>query len=292
MKPSYLPGEGFRVRLMSPLGRYPAESLYCGSAALIISPDICFSVTHLGRYSGWASEVDPLTPAEIPLFGSVVLGEAGHPYLYPYPVDAMTFKLPSFAGSINEAIAMDCKSHLVEFIQREHQREYRDAVFAIHKPPLLGGRPYDLVEKLNKTNFEKMFSKLQKSDRVTQRGVNCLLKARMAFLHPEFGEAGCIYLWIALDAAHSLVLEGLRNKGIQNPSSKDAARYFDEWLGDETEWEKFFEDDYENRIRAIHPANRLEAESIPQFMADDFYDLNDLLIPFFHSLVLAAPALP
>lgn len=79
---------------------------------------------------------------------------------------------------------------------------------------------------------------------------------------------------------------------IQNPSSKDAARYFDDWLGDETEWENFFEDDYQNRIRAIHPANRLEVESIPQFMADDFYDWNDLLVPFFHSLVLAAPGLP
>ena len=291
MKPSYLSAENnFCVRLMSPLGRYPAESLYCETAALIISPEICFSVTQIGRGHGWASEVDRLTPAEIPLFGSVVLsGEVGHPYLYPYPtVDAITLNFPS-VDAINELVGLECKARLIEFIKSE----YEEAVFGFHKPPLLGGGTYDIDgQKLNKTDFERTFFKLQKSDLVTQRGVNCLLKARMAFLHPELGEAGCIYLWIALDAAHSLVLEGLRAKGIQNPSSKDAARYFDEWLGDETEWEKFFENDYENRIRAIHPANRIGAESIPQFMADDFYELNDLLIPFFHSLVLAAPALP
>jgi hypothetical protein len=275
---------------MSPLGVYPAESLYCDSAALIISPDICFSVTQIGRGGSWASEVDRLAPSEIPLFGSVVLsGEVGHPYLYPYPtVDAITLKLSSVAG-VDEAIARECKVYLTELIKSE----YEGAVFAFHKPPLLGGGPYTLdAQKLSKSDFERTFHKLQKSDFVTQRGVNCLLKARMAFLHPELREAGCIYLWIALDAAHSLVLEGLRAKGIQNPSSKDAARYFDEWLGDETEWEKFFENDYENRIRAIHPANRVGAESIPQFMADDFYELNDLLIPFFHSLILAAPVLP
>ena len=80
---------------------------------------------------------------------------------------------------------------------------------------------------------------------------------------------------------------------IQNPSSKDAARYFDDWLGDETEWENFFEDDYQNRIPALSIQRiDLRSKAFPNLMADDFYDWNDLLVPFFHSLVLAAPGLP
>jgi hypothetical protein len=107
----------------------------------------------------------------------------------------------------------------------------------------------------------------------------------MAWRHGEFADAACIYLWIALDAAHSLTLQKLRESGIQNPTSRDASDHFNQIAGFETPWEKFFEEDYENRICAIHPDNRFGAEARPQFLADDFYELNDLLVPYFGYLV-------
>jgi hypothetical protein len=73
------------------------------------------------------------------------------------------------------------------------------------------------------------------------RGVASLIKAQMAWRHGEFADAACIYLWIALDAAHSLTLQKLRNSGIQNPTAKDASDHFDDIAGFETPWEKFFE---------------------------------------------------
>jgi hypothetical protein len=111
----------------------------------------------------------------------------------------------------------------------------------------------------------------------------------MVFQHGELSEAACIYLWIALDAAHSVVLQKLRETGVVNPTASDAARYFEKLSGYQTEWDRFFEDDYENRIRAIHPDNRFGAEAIPQFLTDDFYQLNELLIPFFHFFVSELP---
>ena len=78
--------KGFRARLMSPLGRYPADSFCAESAALVISPEICFSIVKVQREDWGYLEADILTAAEIPLFGSILLaGEAGTPYLYPYP---------------------------------------------------------------------------------------------------------------------------------------------------------------------------------------------------------------
>jgi alkaline phosphatase D len=38
------------------------------------------------------------------------------------------------------------------------------------------------------------------------RGIGSLLKAQMVWTHGEFADAACIYLWIALEAAHSLTL--------------------------------------------------------------------------------------
>lgn len=120
---------------------------------------------------------------------------------------------------------------------------------------------------------------------VILRGIASLIKAQMAWRHGEFADAACIYLWIALDAAHSLTLQKLRESGAQNPTSKEASDHFDEIAGLETPWEKFFEEDYEKRIRAIHPDNRFGADARPQFLADDFYELNELLIPYFQYLV-------
>jgi hypothetical protein len=52
------------------------------------------------------------------------------------------------------------------------------------------------------------------------------------------------------------------------------------------------EDDYENRIRAIHPDNRFGAEARPQFLADDFLELNEMLVPFYRFLASGEFVLP
>jgi hypothetical protein len=116
------------------------------------------------------------------------------------------------------------------------------------------------------------------------RGLGSLLKAQMAWKHGEFTDAALMFLWIALDAAHSLTLQKLRESGVNNPTSHDASNHFNTIAGYETPWEKFFEDDYENRIRFIHPDNRFGAEIRPTLLADDYLELNDVLIPYFEYL--------
>jgi hypothetical protein len=87
MKLSGMPIQrGFSVRLMSPLGQYPADSLHSDSASLIVTPELCFSVVRVMKKHWSYSEVDSLDPIDIPLFGALLL--AGHPgdqHLYPYP---------------------------------------------------------------------------------------------------------------------------------------------------------------------------------------------------------------
>ncbi len=282
--------KGFRVRLMSPLGRYPANNLCSESAALIISPDICFSIVRVPREDwNWGfSEVDVLTPHEIPLYGSILLsGEAGTPYLYPYPTSYCVLLETETLEDIDDCCIEECKSFLLDNIR--NTEPYLSGPF--HKPTSQGGMKYDLVPWSSSADSDRLMilRNLETASPLILRGVSCLLKARMAFQHREFGEAACIYLWVALDAAHSLVLKRLRDTGIANPTSKDAARYYEKISGFEMEWERFFEDDYDNRVRAIHPDNRFGAEAIPQFRADDFFELNDMLIPFFHFFVSEFP---
>jgi len=269
---------------MSPLGRYPANTFCSESAALIISPEICFSIVRVQREDWSFSEVDILTALEIPLFGSILLaGEAGTPYLYPYPTSNSVLLEVESLEDIGDRHILECKSFLVDKIQ--HNAEVYPAN-PIHKPPALGGMKYDLVPSSSADSDRLLvLRRLKTANPIILRAVSCLLKARMAFQHPEFGEAACIFLWIALDAAHSLVLQRLRDTGIANPTSRDTAKYFEKISGYDAEWEKFFEDDYDNRIRAIHPDNRFGAEAIPEFRVDDFLELNDMMVSFFYFFV-------
>jgi hypothetical protein len=278
---------GFRVRLMSPLGRYPADNFCSDSDALIVSPEICFSIVRVGkggRHWGF-SEVEILTVPELPLIGCILLaGEAGTPHLYPYPTSYSVLLKTESLEDIQDRHIPDCKSSLLEEILKKNN--VKGATSSFHKPPSLGGMKYNLIPNSGADSDRLMvLRRLKTANPIILRGVSCLLKGQMAFQHSEFGEAGCIFLWIALDAAHSLVLQKLRESGIVNPTSADAATYFEEISGYKTEWEKFFEDDYKNRIRALHPDNRFGAEAIPQFLADDFLELNAVLIQFFYFIV-------
>jgi hypothetical protein len=281
---------GFRVRLLSPVGHYPVRSFFSKSAALIISPEVCFSIARI-RGKDWSfSEADSLTRLELPLYGSVLLsGKAETPYCYPYPT-SVRVELEAEPDEEIGPNVPECRSYLLE--------EYRRCELDIysgsrgHKPPVLGGEAYSLVAEADENEQLQMLNRLMESDEVLLRGVSCILKAGMAFQYREFGEAACIYLWIALDAAHSIVLQRLRKSGVANPTSADAARYFERVSGYGTDWEKFFEDDYENRIRAIHPDNRFGAEAIPQFLIDDFLELKSMLIPLFQFLIDDTPDTP
>ena len=279
---------GFHLRLMSPLGRYPADSFISESAALIVSAEFCFSVVRVSRRDWSFSEVDLLTAREIPLLGSFLFaGAPGTPYLFPYPTDYSVVVETERFENIEETNISKLKSFLLERIA-SNPSECPTSLF--HLPLLLGGKPYEFnLNAKSDVDQHLLLRRLESAGPVICCGVSCLLRAQMAFQHAEFGEAACIFLWIALDAAHSLVLQKLRESGMANPTSKDAARYVDKISGHETECKKFFEEHYDNRIQSIHPENRYGAEAVPPLLADDFLDLYDLMIPLFYFFISTIP---
>lgn len=270
---------GFHVCLMSPLGSYPENSIVLEDVAYITGPDVCFSIIRIKEEDWGFSEVDMLSPLEIPLLGSILLAGPG----YPYPMYGVTLETKDAPPITSECISQ-CRTHLLEML-REHISDFKPTDL-IHRPPALGGIKYDLAGYEDCIEpIRECLIHFEAAGPVLLRGVASLIKAHMAWKHFEFWDAACIHLWIALDAAFSMTLQRLRDSGISNPTSADASAYFDEITGDENVWEKFFEDDYENRIRVIHPDNRFGAEARPQLLADDFLELNDLLIPYFRFLV-------
>jgi hypothetical protein len=267
--------------MMSPLGRYPECSVILEDAALVVEKDLCYTVVRIVTEDWGFSEVDDLSPLEIPFLASLLLARAG----LPYPYGGVVLK----AGGpepLTVMLLQECREHLLK--QIEEWKAHWDSgspwgwAAIIHTPPILGGHAYDQSAAIDVTDtVQELWAKLSSAGPVMLRGLGSLLKAQMAWKHGEFTDAACMYLWIALDAAHSLTLQKLRESGVNNPTSQDASNHFNAIAGYETPWEKFFEDDYENRIRFIHPDNRFGAEVRPQLLADDYLELNDVLILYF-----------
>jgi hypothetical protein len=273
---------------MSPLGSYPAETFLERTAALGVAPDVCFSIVR-ARESLEFSEVDYLTPEEIPLLATLFLcTEKEQGLIIPYPTyHALSLSAscdqPLDAGRVSEA-AIRLRS------QAKRQDFEKSPTDILHRPPALGGLPYQLVATKNQDEDRRIVLRyLESAEPVYIRGAATLLRANMAWLHPDFREAACLYLWIALDAAFSIVCRKLRAAGNMNPTAEDAADFVDRIYGIDTPWEKFFEFDYYHRIETIHPDNRYSSLARPQLLADDFYDLNDTLIDLYYFFMTGIP---
>lgn len=279
---------GFQVRLLSPLGSYPLHTFSNGAAAIAIYPDICFSIVDWTEEEGF-SEIDNLTPAEIPILGAIMLCvEKGERPIYPYPTHQSLLLRKSDSQDVDAGTIAEAANWLRAYVKRK-KLEYGLADL-IHRPPAAGGAVYEFIpsEERNESRIT-VLRYLNSATQVYLRGVVSLLKANMAWNHLEFGEAACISLWVALDAAHSIIMRRLRDAGNSSPTSQDAAQYVYKAYGISGVWEKFFEDDYQNRIRFIHPDNRFGAEARRWLIADDFYELNENLIDLYYFFATGFP---
>ena len=282
---------GFIVRLLSPLGSYPAESFIGKDERMMVGPDLCFTVTK-SRVDDSFSEIDRLEPVEIPLLGTILLcTEKDQFSICPYPAYT-SLHLYSRAGTdLTDEIAAEARRLLLAAICRKRSRGDWPTSPA-HLPPLGGGSSaYHLIEGPERVPARaRLLPLIKASGPLFFRGLALLVKANMAFRYPEFLEAAGLWLWIAMDGAQSIIFERLKEAGNKNPTSKDAATYVYEAYGiKEYDWEYFFEEDYQTRIRFIHPGNRFGAEARPWATADDIIELNGNLIDLYYLLLTGVP---
>lgn len=291
MRPSReAPKYGYQLRLLSPMGTYPEDTFLEKSAALVMAPDICFSIVRLQdewKRDGF-SEVDPLLPIEIPLLATLILAvNDGERYIEPYPTHQTIYLRAAPKQELDSSTVEEGREWMRAYVKRRKLEE--SLADTVHRPPIAGGVAYSVVSSKDRdVHRSTILRLLESADQVTLRGLSSLIKANMAWEHRELNEAACISLWISLDAIHSLVLQRLRTQGKANPRSQDASDYIASLYGVTFDG-SLFEDDYSNRIRAIHPDNRFRAEARPQFLADDFCELRHLVVELFHALITGAP---
>jgi len=270
-----------RVRLLNPCGQYPRG--VCGSAgALYLADDeVAFTAVRARPYDQTASnfpysEMDWATPQEARFWASILLCEdAEGPKILLYP-EHITFALV-------EPSAVDLRDS-------EVQNDLRQLVLDELRDREKISTPYQLFERDVHLNRQPGFWRgIGESDHVLLRGITCLIKCDMLSRYYEFTEESIIVAFIALEASLSLIVQSLKQSGIQSPSAKDAGKWLDDAfnrpLGIDPGDRKYFEELYEQRVMTMHPSSRFGDCPYAPLAVDDLFDLRRDLREVFAYLV-------
>jgi hypothetical protein len=274
---------GVSIRLLSPLGDYPAGGFRSPEASIVVGPDLIAMVTSFVKVEtpeGYYSETEFLSPFEVRLLAAVLLSwdtDSGMFCLYPVmtdlqrPYTGLDLSIPE----VLEDLIGEFRAFLAEGPLAE-----------VHRPPCVGGRSYHFSEysELRCERQREIFAAIDINDHLAVRGLGALIKANMLGRFPEFLENACMSLWIAMDASMHMIQRGLKESGMDDPTAEDVGRFLD----DAFDWEDsdgYFVDYYEGRIKTIHPKSRFGVYPGAPLYADDFYDLNASLILVYDFLV-------
>ncbi len=277
-----------RIRLLSPLGRYPNSDVMTDQALLIVRDDVVFSVVIVqpkashGLSHEYHSEVEIFSIEELRFYACLSLSvhpEAGMVYTYPSPY---YIDLPLIRRGLGSSTLLSTNDLLAK--AREYAAELRrlPQIDRQAKVSLQSLYHEDLVFERHEHAFDvELFCRLltgaSTADWLVTRGLGALFRGDMVWQHLEFAELGVISMHIAMEASFQMIRERLKCDGNPDPSALDAGVWLDSVFNPTIETGKYFANWYEVRIKTIHPSSRFGTYPYPPLATDDFYDLRSAL---------------
>lgn len=280
--------QNYRIRPLSHFGSYPSDDIEIGSDLLFKSDQLLFTCTKNKMTTEYgethpdqpAFELENWTLQEVRFFASLYLGNGPYRSCRLYPLSIFQ----DMPISSPNALAAD-SNILHKLVLKMHTDNY----FMYANSGLIPTNisDYDFIDwgdhKYRQAKL--LWKRIDTRNSVLVRSLYSLLKSEMLFNHFQFRTASLSEVHISLDGAHSLILSILRQQGIENPTSRDAGKYFEDIFESTNTGRSFFQDYYEDRIRNFHVDSRFGAEPIPNFSVDDVWDLQNGLRELFYTLI-------
>lgn len=264
-----------RIRLLSNIGFYPRGDIQGPKGTYYLDEQLAFIAvrTDEQRAHNYWSEVTLLAFEEIRFLSAILLSmrpDRGVLHIYPSGAHIVDVT-PDFSVLYEQAKQFASKV-----------ADYRSTTSI----PISGGAPYRIsTQEIDRKLYNRLVTRISVRDHLMLRGLSAILKADMLQVHREFGEEAQSLLYVAMEAAFQLTLRILRESGVQNPSALDAGQFLYSTFPNEQPGRRFFEDYYDDRIKAFHPHSRFGTFAFPPMNAGDFYGLRAGLISMFQFLI-------
>jgi hypothetical protein len=277
---------GTVARAYAPCGFYWRDNFVSPSAVYINNDDLIISFCHfdIRAHSGdYYSEFDEPTVEELRLMAALILPigwNNGMVMLYPYQAslaldERTNLSEPGLAGRIADLLRRQLSSEKISF--------WRDGP----PPKAFGGVSYAYRDERSPSWLQhRIYDAIDVHDYLLMRGLGSLIKGLMLWQHRAFGDHALYALFIALEASHQLVLRRLRQQGVTDPVSTDAARLIEGVFGAEPSGARYFEEFYADRIKAFHPESRFGVYPYLPLCNSDFASLFYALREVYRWLIL------
>jgi hypothetical protein len=275
----------FQVRVFHPRGRYVEGRIANSDTLFWADKDIVFTAVRFQRWDRAAAEVpfysemDWLSHEEIRLMGSLMLCEKeGEPTLAMYPIQYYSPHLKD--GEVN--LVDEASQRELRFLvtrELDDPRQYLISSFIRRATDACRIERYTLLtsQQLDLPRQAELWQAIDVKDHLLMRGLFTLIKADMLSTHHEFTEEAIQCCFIALEATYRMVLRTLKQRGIANPTSKQAAEWvfdnFDWILGPDARLDRYFAEFYDQRVTTFHPESRFGVFPYALVMHDDLYHL-------------------
>ena len=223
--------------------------------------------------------MDWLSLEEIRLMGSLMLCEMeGELRLAMYPIQYYSPHLNDADVNLTD---QDTLRELKYLVTREidDPRQYPISSFARRATDKCLIERYTLLtaEQLDLSRQAELWEAIDTKDHLLMHGLFTLIKADMLSTYSEFTEEAIQCCFIALEATFRMVLRTLKERGVANPTSKQAAEWvfdnFDWILGPDAKLDRYFAEFYDQRVTMFHPESRFGVFPYALVMHDDLYHL-------------------
>ena len=273
------------VRQLGKLGHYPNFEirrqchLYIPSANHILSAVVQPKLDESWEYT----EINSLVPEEVRLFSALTLSES-NPWENGLPWISHWARASADSGIVGDDL------RLLSTVERLREALAQEINIASHHRilPPHSSDSYDLSDLGDIEDAEALLDSIDTSDQLLLAGLSRLLGAtRLMFAHHEEEEAALI-LFVSMGAALEFIrqhLEFNQPDGSSVPFSEVYAyisRTFP--FGDDVS--EFFQDMYNLRVIATHPASRFGEFWTPPVMASDLFELRRSTAALYRHILL------
>ena len=269
------------LRPLSPYGLYPESSVILDQNCGYFNSEIPFSLfkADLEREKNYYSDMQWLYDEEIYLYAAIMLArneDQGRVLFYPCARNELYLRIENEAKLLKE----------LKNILKAESKKWKVDKFNIGIPQK--NSEYEFQEvKYDHDLIQLIFSSINRSDNLIFRGLTTLIKSNMLKFQIPFQEEGANTLYISMEASHQIILRKLKEEGVKNPTTRDAANYLHDAFGDPPKLRtlKYFEEFYEDRIMSLHPENRFGVFPYPPLSVSHFYHLHSSLCDVYRWLI-------
>jgi hypothetical protein len=271
------------VRVFATHGQYPEFAIRTAAHRYEASAELVWTaVIQEPLPSDWEiGEFTLFTPEEIRLLAAVALSE-------PQPWEN---GLPIIARGVGKHVQLQLGADglLDEAVSRQLRAIVAELAIEVagHKPAA-GSRDLITVRKLGlEADALDLLQATDSSDQLLLAGLARYLGASRVLLIAHEPEEGAILLYVSMGAA----LEFLRGhiaaeRGVPEVPYAEVGNYLRRTFRHGDEMAEYFETRHEERVIAIHPANRYGEFWAPPLMMGDVYHLQKSLIGIYRHIVL------